>query len=631
MKKETVLFIDDETFSPVDIKTRGSWNYAKKAGLITMSYRFSNWKSGRVEFVVNWEREKMTKNDFPKEVQNWRGPVVAHNLFFEHAIHSHVLPFLPHLSDPLIYRCTAATSRRMGLPGDLYSACKALGLKNLKDKAEGDKLIQKYSKPDPKTGLFRPIPPEDRKKWLTYGRGDVLAMEELYNVLPPLHLDKFEWPVFQADKKMNLRGLKMDVSFIKSLQKVYGEILNQAEAKAVKMAGRTKSGTLILNSRDNFLNWVNSRLVSVKPIENAQAGTLGKLIRDLSGTKSKMEKEVLEALAVRRIIAAKSPKKLAAMLNFADEDGIVRHAFLYNLTHTNRWAGRAFQPQNLTRDATEDFDGTFKELKKLVKAGALYKIEDGKVSTVTDLIKQLMRGCIVPRDGKKIIIADFAGVEMWTLFYLSDCQAGLRAFKENRDLYIEQAAEVYGIPMKAVDKKKRNHGKVFMLAPQYGMGDKKMYLKCDEEGIPLDKKGAKKAIDAYRERFVEVPRFWRNAENAFIQAVQNGKETKIGNRPHNTIKFKTGGFGGRKFLRMTLPNGRPLYFFNPQVKWIKKEITLDDGTKKMVDRQVIQYWGALDEGGFGLKTIWGGTLAENIASSYSRDLLCHSMLEVEAA
>lgn len=627
--KEIILFIDDETYSPVDIKTQGAWNYAGQAGILLITYRFSNWKPGRVEFVTNWDREKLRWQDLPKEIREHKGPVVVHNWSFEHAIHTHVLPFAPHLSDASVYRCTAATSRRMGLPGDLYSACKALGLKNQKDKGEGDKLIKKYSSPDPKTGLFRPIPAEDRKKWLTYGRGDVLAMEELYNTLPKLHEDKFEWPVFQADKKMNLRGLTMDIEFINKLQAVYNDILKKAEVQAVAMAGRTKSDTLVLSSPLAFLPWVNARLKSVKQIENAQAGTLEKLIRDLAGTKHKSEKEVLDALAIRRILAAKSPKKLQAMLNFADDKGIVRHAFLYNLTHTNRWAGRAFQPQNLTRDATEDFDGTFKELKRLTKAGELYKIDGKKISTVTDLIKQLMRGCIVFPKGKKGIVSDFAGIEMWALFYLSDCKAGLKAYKENRDLYIEQASEVYGISQKAVDKKKRNHGKVFMLAPQYGMGHKKMHLRCEIEDIPLDKNGAKKAIATYRERFPEVVNFWHNSEAAFIEAVKTGKETRIGNKPHNTIKFKTS--ADRSFLRMTLPHGRPLYFFKPQVKMIEKQIEMDDGTMKTVRREGIVYWGALDEGGFGLKYIWGGTLAENGASSYSRDILCHAMLEVEAA
>jgi DNA polymerase len=628
-KKETVLFLDFEAWSPVDIKTRGAWNYSLDAGVLLITYRFSNWKPGRVEFLTNWDRLILNKNDIPKELTNWKGPVVVHNWSFEHAVFTNVLKFLAHFNDPMIYRCTAATARRMGLPGDLYSSCKALGLKNLKDKGEGDKLIQKYSKPDPKTGLFRPIPPEDRKKWLTYGKGDVLAMEELYETLPKLHEDKFEWPVFQADKKMNLRGLTMDIDFINKLQVVYDDILKKAEARAIGMAGKTKSGTLTINSTTEFRPWLNARLKSVKPIENAQAGTLGKLIRDLAGTKHKSEKEVLDVLAIRRILAAKSPKKLAAMLNFADDKGVVRHAFLYNLTHTNRWAGRAFQPQNLTRDATEDFDGTFKELKRLTKAGELYKVESGKISTVTDLIKQLMRGCIVFPKGKKGTVSDFAGIEMWALFYLSDCQAGLRAFKENRDLYVEQAAKVYGIPQKAVDKKKRNHGKVFMLAPQYGMGGEKMYDRCDIEGIPLDRQGAEKAIYAYRERFTEVVALWHNSEAAFIEAVKTGKETKIGNKPHNTIRFKTS--GDKSFLRMTLPHGRPLYFFKPQVRVHEKEITLRDGTKKKVRREGIVYWGALDEGGFGLKYIWGGTLAENIASSYSRDILCHSLLEVEAA
>jgi len=251
MKTEKTLFLDFETFSHVDIKTRGAWNYAKEAGALLLSYRFSNWAKGKVKFVTNWDREELTEADFPDEIKNFRGPVVVHNWAFEHAIFTHVLPFLTYFTNAQVYRCTAATARRMGLPGDLDGACRALNLPNLKDKAEGTKLIRKYSVPD-KNGLFRPIPPDDRKKWLGYGKGDVLAMENLYNVLPPLHLDAFEWPVFQLDKVMNLRGLTVDRKGVEHLKELYEKAVTITEKKAEKLCGKEKSGTLTVSSPSGF-------------------------------------------------------------------------------------------------------------------------------------------------------------------------------------------------------------------------------------------------------------------------------------------------------------------------------------------------------------------------------------------
>ena len=591
-KTEKTLFIDFETFGATDIKTHGAWVYSLTAGVLLVSYRFDNTAPGVVHVKHAFDRKGLTlPADVVKHIKAG-GRIVAHNWSFEHAIMVNALR-LPVKADQFI--CTAATARRHGLPGDLYGAARSLGLKNQKDKGDGDYLIHKYSKPK-KDGSYNAITPEDAAKWVTYGKADVLTMCELFDTLPRLDHDPHEWPVFQADQRMNLRGLRIDTKSVKVLKERYERDVTALEKQAGALCGVEPSGTLTIKSPIPFTAWVNERLTAARQrIKNAQDLTLRQLARQLTGTTDKGEKLILKALDLRRSLAASAPKKLDAMLNYADGD-TVRHAFLYAGTHTVRWAGRAFQPQNLPRDAAENWAATFKATAETGKA--------------VDVIGSLLRGLIIPEKGYTFAVGDFASIEMYALFFLSNCAAGLDAIKTGRDLYIEQAARVYGIDPKTVTKKQRNDGKVFMLAPQYGMGAGLLYKQCDLKNIPVTEKQAETAIRIYRQVFHQVQQFWRDSERAFIQAVQTGRETAIGHNAQTRVRFQLS--KNKFFLRMTLPSGRAMYYVKPAIV---------DGKYG----PAIQCEFARE----GLQTIWGGVLAENIASTYSRDLLCHSFIEAE--
>lgn len=577
--KEIILFIDDETYSPVDVKTRGAWNYAKEAGILLISYRFSHWKPGRVEFVTNWDREKLRWQDLPKEIKEHKGPVVAHNLFFEHAIHTHVLPFVSHLSDASVYRCTAATSRRMGLPGDLYSACKALGLKNQKDKGEGDKLIKKYSSPDPKTGLYRKITEEDAAAWIRYGRGDVLAMEELYETLPKLHEDKFEWPVFQADKVINLRGWKVDRKAVEEIKSLYEKAVKIVEKKAEKLCGREKSGTLTVSSPVGFVRWIGEQ---GEKIENAQAFTLEELSRK---TKNKAIKT---AISYRKTLAAAAPKKLEAFLNYADADGIVRHSELYFGAHTGRWAGRGIQPHNLPRETADDWKKTLREVKAEVKSG--------NVESTVEKINSLIRGCIVPHIS--FAVSDFSAIEARALFYLSGCRTGLNIYKQGKNPYLEMGEKMFGRKIKKEETREYTLAKNAVLGLGYGMGKDRFFDYCKFTGQEIDLAFAEKTVRIYRDTFEEVPGYWRECERNFMRVLSGGKVDGW-----TLSKDKS-------FLRLTLPSGRAMYYFKPRIEDNKIEVIGNYG---------------------GIQKLWGGVIVENIVQGYARDLLAHSILEAEKA
>jgi DNA polymerase bacteriophage-type len=583
MKTPDILFIDFETGSTTDI-SGGAWLYSQAAHIILISYRLSSWKKRRVEFVKNFDRKKLTARDMPDVIKKHRGPVVAHSWSFEHAVFTHCLPFLKHYQKPENFLCTAAAARRHGLPGALYDAARTLALPNQKDKAAGSKLIQLYSIPNKKTGEFNPIPPAARKEWCEYGRGDILAMENIFTALPRLDLEPFEGEVFRLDQKINLRGLHIDLKSVEIIRREYEKIIADAERQAEKLCGREPSKTLTIASPAGFKRWLK---IQGEPVPNAQAATLDAV------AKTSKNKSVLTALNLRKTMAAAAPKKLYSMAENADTAGVIRHGFFYNGGHTGRWAGRGAQFHNFPRNVAADWKKTF----ATVAAGR---------GTVDD-INSLLRGCIVPGKGKAFIIGDFSAIEARGLFWLADCREGLAAFRRGADLYVERAMAFYGLPADKIDKAKRQIGKAQILGLGYGMGAERFIDYAATYGISLTAEQAEQAVRAYRGAFPEVARLWRDCENAFRLAVATGSASQ-GDGPRRILWSMS---KDKKFMRVSLPSGRALYYFKPFID--------RDGVPHVV----------LPRGGF--QKLWGGVIVENLIQSECRNILADAMLRAEAA
>ena len=274
--------IDFETRSEIDIKTHGAAVYAEHLSteIIVMGYKFSD------DLTVHTEGHH-------KKLFNFKGHIVTHNYKFEYAIIKNLLPFLPdHWHNLDNYLCTMATALRCGLPAKLGKLSKALNLKRGKLVDQGQRLINKYSKPhrNRKTeklffhDINAPENAQDKTDLWEYNEQDVLATEEIFLRLPKLHEDKFEFPIFQLDKKMNEYGIRTESKKVVKLIKSFESYTDIATAAAEKIAGRTKGGALVINSPLAFREWLNNNGCNVP---NTQAFTLEILQNSLENIKRK--------------------------------------------------------------------------------------------------------------------------------------------------------------------------------------------------------------------------------------------------------------------------------------------------------------------------------------------------------
>jgi DNA polymerase bacteriophage-type len=102
------LWLDFETRSRCDLRSRGVYNYAQDAStdVLCMSYAFDD------EDVRTW----LPSEPFPQEVKDHKGLVYAHNAAFERLIFWYALQVDFKLEQ---FYCTATQARANCAPGSL--------------------------------------------------------------------------------------------------------------------------------------------------------------------------------------------------------------------------------------------------------------------------------------------------------------------------------------------------------------------------------------------------------------------------------------------------------------------------------------------------------------------------------
>lgn len=115
-------------------------------------------------------------------------------------------------------------------------------------------------------------------------------------------------------------------------------------------------------------------------------------------------------------------------------------------------------------------------------------------------------------------------------------------------------------------------------------------------------------VEVYRNRYPEVPAFWKAQNAAAIDAIRNkGKVIQAGR-----VSWQ---FKGR-YLKCRLPSGRCLHYFKPEVALTKNDWGSVSLSIRFVGRNLIGRWER--------QATYGGKIAENITQATARDILGHA-------
>lgn len=207
----TVLQIDIETFSSVDITKSGVYPYVEAPDfeVLLFGYAFDN-EPVEVIDLVDFE-------DIPDRVLDalWNPDIIktAYNANFERtALAKHFGQPMP----PEQWRCTSVLALTMGLPGTLDQVAKVLKLEQQKD-AAGKALIKYFSVPCKPTKVngqrSRNYPHHAPEKWAdykSYCAQDVETERDVRKKLLKYEPSEFEHKLWVLDQKINDNGIRID-------------------------------------------------------------------------------------------------------------------------------------------------------------------------------------------------------------------------------------------------------------------------------------------------------------------------------------------------------------------------------------------------------------------------------------
>ncbi len=155
-----------------------------------------------------------------------------------------------------------------------------------------------------------------------------------------------------------------------------------------------------------------------------------------------------------------------------------------------------------------------------------------------ELGREIRRG-FVPREGWRLLSADYSQIELRLLAHLSADPAFVTAFKAGGDIHKQTAAIIFGVPLADVTSDMRARAKTINFATIYGQGAHAL-----SRQLRITHAEAKAFIDTYFERFAGVKAF---LDGCVVEAKQKGYVETIFKRRRYIPELKERNFNIRAF------------------------------------------------------------------------------------
>ena len=630
-----VLYADTETFSSIPIKN-GHYKYSEDVEIMLFAYAFND-EDVR---VVDLTAGETLPDKVVEALTNPYYTKVFHNSGFDRTVIRAGLDIdipVSQIHDTMIQALAH------GLPGALGTLCEVMSVP-LEDakQATGKNLINLFCSPCPKNWKIdratKETHPEEWDAFVEYADRDIRAMRVLHKKLPIWNYSGFERELWELDQKINDRGFAVDVDLADAA-------IDTIRVRQKILSKRTYNMTLgdveRTTQRDKLIDHI-AKYYGID-FDNLRKATVEKALDDPD-----IPQPLKELLVVRLQASTTSTSKYAALIRSACRDGRLRGTLQFDgASRTRRWAGRLFQPQNLPRPThdQDEIDFAIEAIK--LRCLAILEPED-----VMGLVSSSVRGCIIPTEGKKLVVSDLSNIEGRKGAWFANEDWKLDAFAAydlgtGHDLYKLAYAKAFGIAPEDVTKDQRQIGKVLELSMQYGGGVGAFLTFAVAYGIDLDELGAlvwpnvstrirQEAEDFYywqkkqrrnmfgltketfmacdalkrlwREAHPNITSLWKELEEAARSAILQPGRVFTARR----VKFIRKG----AWLRCILPSGAALCYPSPRVG--------DQGEISYMGMcQYTRKWKRL-------KT-YGGKLLENICQSSARDVMAWRMPAIEAA
>ena len=595
----SILWIDFETRSRVDLPSKGVYNYAQDLSteVLCMAYAFDN------EDVQVW----MPNEPFPERVATHTGQIRAHNAAFERLIFWYVLQINFKLEQ---FYCTAAQARANCAPGSLEDVGRFASV-NMKKDHRGAQLIRLLSIPQ-SNGTFR----EDSAllaEMVEYCVQDVRAMRAVS--LAMRDLSDEELLDYHVNEKINDRGVKVDVDLCEAaIRYADAEVLEIQQIVQEVTQGEIKS---VRSSK--MREWVLARVgdqakkLMIVHKDDEQKFSIDKSVRAnllalAEENHDEVPPDVAEVIQCADDLWASSVAKFSRLQALADvEDARVRGAFVFaGGSATGRASSYGAQVHNFTRQCAKDPEAVRHAMVRGHQIVPTY----GK--RVTDVLKGMLRPALIPEKGNVFVVADWSAIEGRVHPWLANTREGeakLDIFRSGLDPYKVNAAATFHVRYEDVTKDQRQVGKVQELALGFLGGPGAFETFGRVYGVRLTEAEVKRAVDGWRRANPWAMDHGQRLETAYTRAVRNP-----------SIEFSAGRvtylFDGTH-LWYALPSGRVLCY--PYAKLEEDGLTYAKASWKP----------AADAKEWPRARLWRGLACENITQATANDILRHTLRHLD--
>ena len=595
------LSIDIETYSDVDLTKCGVYRYTESPNfeILLFSYSIDGSPVECID-VINGEEipEKVLDAIVDDDVTKW-----AYNSTFERIclskhfrVHhpdkfrSYSIPedTVSDYLDPSSWRCDMIRAAYVGLPLKLADSGRVLGLDEQK-MSEGKDLIRYFCVPCKATksngGRTRNLPFHDPEKWIQFKKYNIRDVEvelAIHKRLEKYAVPEHVWAEYHLDQEINDRGIRIDRVLVDNA------IAMDEKAQSEYMTAlREITNIENPNSVAQIKAWLFNHGLTVESLGKKQVAEYMKATTD----------DIRRVLELRAQSAKSSVKKFSAMRNMACADGRARGCFAFYGSHTGRFAGRGIQLQNLKRNEMKELAIA----RETVKDGN-YELLSQLYDSIPELLSELVRTALIPREGYKFIVADFSAIEARVLSWLAGEQWRMDVFAKGGDIYCETASRMFKKPVSKHDSE-RAKGKQAELSCGYSGGVNALKaMGAIEAGMSEDE--LQPLVDLWRQSNPKIVSLWYEIDRAAKKAILQKTSVEC-----HDLRFECK--SGMLFIH--LQSNRMLSYVRPKIginRFGSESITYEgvNGTR---------HWGRLET--------FGGKLTENIVQALSRDILCYAM------
>jgi DNA polymerase I len=276
--------------------------------------------------------------------------------------------------------------------------------------------------------------------------------------------DDLDIPLIRVLSKMELEGIALDVPFYKELETEFSKQIEEIEAEVIKVAGDKVN--LRSPKQVGELLFEKLQLPVIRKTKTGYSTDAEVLTELVALNLNPIPEMLLRYREVEKLLST-YVKALPLMVNSKT-----------NKIHTH------YQPSNA---ATGRLSSDNPNLQNIP-----VRTENGR---------KLRKG-FVPSPGRTLLSADYSQVELRLLAHFSQDPNMLLAFKEDRDIHKQTAAEVFDIPLAEVTKDQRNGAKAINFGLMYGQTSFGL-----SQALRISQGEAKQYITNYFHKFYSVKSF----------------------------------------------------------------------------------------------------------------------------